>query len=92
MKGKSIFRTVKELFLKHDIAIQNILSCATDGALDIIGKHRGFIGLLKNDCQAILAMHNCVLHGQYLVAKCIRDELNVSSQYLINAVNIINSK
>ena len=91
-KGKIYFQhRQRVVFFKHDIDIQNILLCATDGAPDITGKHRGFIGLLKKDCQATLAMH-CVVHGQHLAAECIRDELSVSLQYVINAVNTINSK
>lgn len=90
-KGESIFRTVKEFFKKHDIDIQNVLSCATDGAPAMIGKYRGFIGLLKEECPATITMH-CVVHRQHLVAKCISDELNVSLQYVIKAVNTIKSK
>ena len=87
-KWKIYFQRVG--FLKT--TIQNILPCATDGAPDIKGKHRGFIGLLKKDCPATLAML-CVVHGQHIVAECIRDELNVSLKYnIINAVNTINSK
>ena len=89
-KGNIYFKDRQRGFcLKHDIEIQNILTRATDGAPGIIGKCRGFIDLLKKDCQATPAMH-CVVHGQHLVAECISDELNVSLQYVIRAVKQLN--
>ena len=57
----------------------------------MIGKYRGFIEILKKECPATFAIH-CVVHRQHLVAKCISDELNVSLQYVIKAVNTIKSK
>ena len=80
------FQDRQRVVFKHDIDIQNISSCATDDTPDIIGKHRGSIGLLKKDCPATLVMH-CVVHGQHLVAECISDKLNVSLQYVIREIN-----
>ena len=77
----------------HVIDIQNILARATDDTPGIIGKCRGFTGLdlLKKGCPATHVMH-CVVHRQHLFAECISDELNVSLQYVIKAVNTIKSK
>ena len=88
---KTNLRVCKRLFFKHNIDIQNILSCATDGAPAMIGKFRGSIGLLKKWYPATLAI-NCVVHRQHLVAKLISDKLNVSLQYVMKAVNTIKSK
>ena len=75
LKGKIYFQDRQRIFFKHDIDIQNILSCATGAAPDITGKYIGFIGLLKKDCPVTLAIH-CVVLGQHLT-ECVNDELNV---------------
>ena len=46
-KGESIFRVVDDFFKEKDIALSNILACATDGAPSIVGRHCGFISFLK---------------------------------------------
>ena len=57
---------VKTFFEENDIPYyENLVSCATDGAMSMVERHKGFISLL---CPEILAMH-CVLHRHQLVAK-----------------------
>jgi zinc finger BED domain-containing protein 5/7/8/9 len=67
-KGESIFNTVKDYFKEKNIPLANIMSVATDGAPAMVGRHRGFIALLKKEVPDILTVH-CVIHRQHLVVK-----------------------
>jgi len=48
-KGESIFNTVKDYFKEKNIFLVNIMSVATDGAPEIVGRHHGFIAFLKKE-------------------------------------------
>ncbi len=57
-KGQSIYDEVVKYFRENCIPIENIIACATDGAPSMIGKHKGFISLLKNSINSkILCVH-----------------------------------
>ena len=45
-KGESVYRAVDYYFQEKSIPLTNI-SCATDGALSMVGRHRGFLSYLK---------------------------------------------
>ena len=49
-KGESVYRAVGDYFQKKSIPLTNIISCATDGAPSIVGRHRGFLSYLKKSC------------------------------------------
>lgn len=89
-KGESIFNTIKDYFKEKNIPLANIMSVATDGAPAMVGRHRGFIALLKREVPGISAVH-CVIHRQHLVAKNLSDRLHQSLQCVISAVNKIRS-
>lgn len=59
---------------------------ATDGALGMVGRYRGFISHLKRIIPEVTAIH-CVIHRQHLVAKNLSDRLHQSLQFVINALN-----
>ena len=46
-KGESVYRAVEDYFQKKSIPLTNIISCATDGTLSMVGRHRGFLSYLK---------------------------------------------
>lgn len=77
--GESIFNIVKE----KNIPLKNIISIATDGAPAMVGRHRGFIAILKKEIPDILAIH-CVIHRQHLVAKNLSGRLHQS--YIIRHI------
>jgi len=89
-KGESIFNIVKDFFKEKNIPLKNVISIATDGVPEMVGRHRGFIAFLKNEIPGILAIH-CVIHRQHLVAKNLSDRLHQSLQYVISVVNKIRS-
>ena len=66
----------------------NIISVATDGAPAMVGRHRGFLGYLKQVIPNVLSVH-CVIHRYYLVAKNLSERLHESLHYIIRAVNKI---
>ena len=76
---------------KNNLTLNNILSCATDGAPAMSGKYKGFCGLLKKECPSIFTIH-CVVHRQHLVAKKLSDDLNNTLTIVIKVVNLIKSK
>lgn len=68
----------------------NISTVATDGCPSMVGRHRGFIALLKKRIPDLLAIH-CVIHRQHLVARNLSSHLHESLQLVITAVNKIKS-
>ena len=63
-EGESEYRTVEDYFRKKSIPLTNIISCATDGALSMVGRHRGFLSYLKKAVPKVLTVH-CVIHRQH---------------------------
>ena len=45
--GESVFQLVVGFFNEKEIPLTNIISCATDGAPSMLGRHQGFIKYLK---------------------------------------------
>ena len=63
-KGESVYQTVEDYFQKKSIPLTNIISCATDGAPSMVGRHRGFLSYLKKAVPKVLTVH-CVIHQQH---------------------------
>jgi hypothetical protein len=69
-KGMTIFNALQDYFIEKLIPLYNMLSVATDGAPEMVGRYRGLISYLKQNIPDVLAIH-CVIHRQHLVAKKI---------------------
>lgn len=78
-------------FNEKEIPITNIVSCTTDAAPPMLGRHRGFIKHLKEAVPGVLTVH-CVIHRQNLVAKNISGRLHDSLNTVIRAVNTIKAR
>ena len=76
-KGESVYRAVEDNFKKKSIPLTNIISCDTDGAPIMVGRHRGFLSYLKKAVPKVLIVH-CVIHRQHLVAKNLSEKLHES--------------
>ena len=65
-KGESVYRAVEDYFQKKkkNIPLTNIISCATDGAPSLVGRHRGFLSYLKKAVPKVLTVY-CVIHRQH---------------------------
>ena len=87
-KGESVYRAVEDDFQKKSIPLTNIISCATDGAPSMVGRHRGFLSYLKKAVRKILTVH-CVIHRQHFVAKNLSEKLHKSLSTVITAANKI---
>jgi hypothetical protein len=76
----SIYESVRGFFAEKHIPLGNISACATDGAPCMVGRHRGFLSLLKTTVPGLFTVH-CILHREHLVAKrisgCLHDALKV---------------
>ena len=83
-----MYRAVEDYFQKKSILLTNIISCATDGAPSMVGRHRGFLSYLKKAVPKVLTIH-CVIHRQHLVAKNLNEKLHESLSTVITAVNKI---
>ncbi len=66
----SIFPAVKSWFDEKEIPLENLVSCATDGAASMVGRHKGFITYSKRVCPEIIIVR-CIVHQYHLVAKNI---------------------
>ena len=69
-RGETVFQEVKTYFETNAIPLTNVIACATDGALSMMGRYRGFNAFLKSENPNVKICH-CVIHRQYLVAKNI---------------------
>lgn len=69
-RGETIFTALREFLQETEILVTNIIACATDGALAMLGRYRGFATLLKQHVPQVLTVH-CVLHRHNLVAKTV---------------------
>ena len=87
-KGESVYRALEGYFQKKSIPLTIIISCATDGAPSMVGRHRGFLSYLKKAIPKVLTVH-CVIHRQHLVAKNLSQKLHESLSTVITAVNKI---
>ena len=67
---------------------QNILQCATDGVAAMVGKHRGFIALMKKKIPGLVTIH-CVIHRQHLVSRNLSAELHHSLNAVIKCIKKI---
>ena len=75
----------KDIFEDKSIPSANIVSCATDGAMSMVGRHKGFIAHLKKLRPEILVVHH-VLHRHQFVATNISPDLNHAFNFVIEAI------
>ena len=66
--------------------MENITSCAANGATVMIGKKNGCLKLMKNENPKILLVY-CIIHRENLVAKNIFPELNKKLKSVIKCIN-----
>ncbi|XP_076315768.1 protein FAM200C-like [Tachypleus tridentatus] len=88
--GLSIFEEVKSYLSENNIPMENITACATDGAVFIVGRYRGFISHLTRVIPSVFTIH-CVIHRKHLVTKNLGGRLSLSFSVVIKAVNFIKS-
>lgn len=88
-----IFKVVQDYLSESEIPIENIVSCAADGAPSMIGKQNGFLKMLKDRNPEMLTIH-CVIHREHLVAKKLTPALHDVMMSVIRCINHIkgNSK
>ena len=86
--GESVYRAVEDYIQKKSIPLTSIISCATDGASSVVGRHSGFLSYLKKAVPKVLTVH-CVIHRQHFVAKNLSEKPHESLSTVITAVNKI---
>ncbi|CAB4061359.1 unnamed protein product [Lepeophtheirus salmonis] len=72
----------------NNIPMENIISCAADGAPVMMGKKKGCLKLMKDDTPEMIIVH-CVIHRENLVAKNITPPLNEVLPSVIKCINAI---
>jgi hypothetical protein len=66
--ARDIFNILKNYLDSNKIPIENITSCAADGAPNMMGKRNGCLKLIKDENPDMLLIH-CLIHKQNLVLK-----------------------
>ena len=87
--SESVFQLIVGFFNKKEILLINMVSCATDGAPSMLGRHRGFIKYLKEAVPSVLTVH-CAIYN--LVAKNISGRLYNLLNTIMRAVNTIKAR
>ena len=75
-----IYNKVKHYFNSNAIPIENLLSCAADGAPAMMGIKNGCLKLLKDENPTMLIIH-CVIHRENLIAKKLSPVLHDILRY-----------
>ena len=71
--------------------MQKIIQCATDGAPAMVGRHRGFIALMKREILGFIAIH-FLIHRHHLAAKHDSGELHDTLDFIVKCINRIKAK
>jgi len=79
-RGIDVLNFFKEKVCKVNLNLSNLVSVCTDGAPYMMGKHEGFVALLRRDLpnpDTLMSFH-CILHQQNLCAESalLSDTLN----------------
>jgi len=79
-RGIDVLNLFKEKIFKVNLNLRNSVSVCTDGAPSVIGKHEGFVALLRRELpnpDTLMSFH-CILHQEKLCAKSalLSDTLN----------------
>ena len=73
--GADIFEAVDSFFKEHNLNVENLVGCCTDGAAAMMGKNIGFNTRLKVVAPHCRIIH-CFIHRQALTAKKLSTELH----------------
>ena len=90
-KAISLFEAVKDLYEVNGIPMQDIIQFATDGAPAMVGRHRGFIVLMKLEIPGVIAIHY-LIHRHHLAAKHVSGELHDTLDFIVKCINRIKAK
>ncbi|XP_038656942.1 zinc finger BED domain-containing protein 5-like [Scyliorhinus canicula] len=83
-----IYNKLKHYLDVNNIPMENITSCAADGAPVMMGKKNGCLKLMKDENSEMLLVH-CVIHRANLVSKNISPVLNEVLKSVIKSINAI---
>ena len=90
-QATTVFNAVEKFYEEKEIPMQNILQCATGGAAPMVGKHRGFIALMKKKIPGLIVTH-CIIRRQHLAARNLNAELHNSLHIVIKCINRIKAR
>lgn len=86
--ASDIYKKLKDYLDANNIPMENITSCAADGAPVMMGKKTGCLKLMKDENPEMLLVH-CVIHRENLVAKNVSPVLNDIIKSVIKCINAI---
>ena len=84
----NIYPKLKHYLDVKNIQMENITSCAADGAPVMMGKKNRYLKWMKDENLDMLLVH-CVIHTENLVAKNISPELNAVLKSVMKCINTI---
>ncbi|XP_077975833.1 general transcription factor II-I repeat domain-containing protein 2-like [Styela clava] len=86
-RGSDIKNALGSALAKAHVPLDRLVSVATDGALAMVGKNAGLIGLMKKDPDfpEFLPVH-CISHREHLVAKYFNYEESTRGSDIKNAL------
>uniref|UniRef100_A0A3Q3QYD0 HAT C-terminal dimerisation domain-containing protein n=1 Tax=Monopterus albus TaxID=43700 RepID=A0A3Q3QYD0_MONAL len=88
-RGEDLFKSFTEFAKEKHLPMDKLISVCTDGAPCMVGKNRGFVGLLReHENRSILSFH-CILHQEALCAQMCGEQLGEVMSLVIQVVNFI---
>ncbi|XP_072115598.1 SCAN domain-containing protein 3-like [Mobula birostris] len=85
--GGIIFNELTQFFEKNSLNVRKIVSIVTDGALSMVGQHKGLVSRFATVNPALLAFH-CIIHQSVLCAK-LCGEMKEAMDTVMRLVNFI---
>ncbi|XP_067133808.1 zinc finger BED domain-containing protein 5-like [Centruroides vittatus] len=87
-KSRDIYNIFKCYLDDNEIPMKNVISCAADGAPNMMGKKNGCLQLMKADNPEMTLIH-CIIHKENLVAKNMSPILHETLNAVIKCINSI---
>ena len=76
-QGENIFSNLTDYLNLKGIPIRNMISCASDGAPNVIGRYKKLVARIKEEASNLFAIH-CIIHKQHLCVKTLIERLSDS--------------
>ena len=90
-RGEDIFNGIDKFFTENNLDWNKVIECSMDGALSIMGKNIGLLGILSREYPHININH-CIIHRQSLASKDLSPNFSDVMQVVISTVNYVKAR
>ncbi|XP_076802838.1 general transcription factor II-I repeat domain-containing protein 2B-like isoform X2 [Clavelina lepadiformis] len=88
-RGEDLLRSFLEFAKEKNLPLDKLISVCTDGAPCMVGKHKGFVALLREHENRPILSYHCILHQEALCAQTCGKQFGEVMGVVISVVNFI---